>query len=54
MKAIVIEPFRDKNKPDVGYGVGDILDVPQHRYSELKAAGVVERVKEEPTPKKRK
>lgn len=41
MRAVVIAPFRDKNKPDTGYGVGDVLDVPRKRYDELVAAGVV-------------
>lgn len=45
VKAKAIKAFRDKYKPDVGYGVGDILNVFPQRFNELLAAGVVEEFK---------
>ncbi len=45
VKAKAIKAFRDKYKPDVGYGVGDILNVSPQRFNELLAAGVVEEFK---------
>lgn len=45
VKAKAIKTFRDKYKPDVGYGVGDILNVSPQRFEELVAAGVVEEFK---------
>lgn len=45
VKAKAIKAFRDKYKPDAGYGVGDILNVSPQRFEELVAAGVVEEFK---------
>lgn len=45
VKAKAIKAFRDKYKPDVGHGVGDILNVSPQRFEELVAAGVVEEFK---------
>ena len=45
VKAKAIKAFRDKYKPDVGYGVGDILNVSPQRFEELLVAGVVEEFK---------
>lgn len=45
VKAKVIKAFRDKDKPDLGYGVGDILNVSPQRFEELVAAGVAEEFK---------
>ena len=42
VKAKAVKAFRDKYKPDKGYGVGDILNVSPQRFEELVAAGVVE------------
>ena len=46
VKAKAIKAFRHKYKPDVGYGVGDILNVSPQRFNELPGrSGVVEEFK---------